>query len=186
MSKKPRDYKYENFGHEAGFDCQSYQKTSSVRGEAILATRTAIRHARTHSRAWIGYTMSAWRRIALEKLPKQRDLIAKSESVGMLWVDLWFVFVDAHSEPVDEATIQGVYEFAKWTCAESHDADMATSTCCHFYEHLPLEPKIRNSLPRFMSRQEVSGLSEIFKYHLREDEHRQFMQEFAGAHKILR
>jgi hypothetical protein len=129
--------------------------------------------------------MSAWRRIAIEKLPKQKDLIAKSESVGMLWVDLWFVFVDAHSEPVDEATIRGVYEFAKWTCVESRDADMATSTCCHFYEHLPLEAKVRERLPRFMSRQDVLGLSQIFKYHLTSDEHHQFMQEFGGAHKSL-
>jgi hypothetical protein len=130
--------------------------------------------------------MSAWRRIAIEKLPKQRDLIAKSESVGMLWTELWLVFVDAHSDPVDETTIRGVYEFAKWTCSDSRDADMATSTCCHFYEHLPLEPKVRKRLPLFMSRQEVSGLSEIFKYHLSETEHREFMHEFAGAHKISR
>jgi hypothetical protein len=51
---------------------------------------------------------------------------------------------------------------------------------------LPLEPKIREQLPRFMSRHEVLGLSEIFKYHLSEDAHREFMLEFAGAHKILR
>ncbi len=130
--------------------------------------------------------MSAWRRIAIAKLPKQKDLIAKSESVGMLWVDLWCVFVNAHSEPVDEVTIRGVYEFARWTCAESRDADMATSTCCHFYEHLPLEPKVRERLARFTSRQEILGFSEIFKYHLSAEEHREFMREFAGAHKIFR
>jgi len=127
------------------------------------------------------HTMSAWRRIAIEKLPEQRDLIAKSESVGMLWVDLLFVFLKAHEEPVDEATIRGVYEFAKWTLAESRDAEMATSTCCHFYEHLPLEPKVRARLARDMSRQEILGLSEIFKYHLTPDEHREFMQEFGRA-----
>ena len=134
---------------------------------------------------WQHYTMSAWRRVAIEKLPKQKDLIAKSESVGMLWDDLWCVFLDAHKEPVDEATIRGVYEFAKWTCAGSRDADMATSTCCHFYEHLPLEPRVRERLSRYMSRQDVLGLSEIFKYHLTSDEHREFMQEFGGAHKSL-
>jgi hypothetical protein len=124
--------------------------------------------------------MSAWRRIAIEKLPKQRDLIAKSESVGMLWVDLWCVFLNAHQEPVDEATIRGVYEFAKWTIAESRDAEMATSTCCHFYEHLPREPKVRAQLSRYMSRQDISSLTEIFKYHLTPKEHREFMQEFGS------
>src|SRR6266436_1173893 len=63
--------------------------------------------------------MSAWRRVAAEKLPKQRELIERSESVGMLWVDLWGIFVLAHREPVDNEAIRGVYEFAKWTCTES-------------------------------------------------------------------
>jgi hypothetical protein len=125
--------------------------------------------------------MSAWRRIAIEKLPKQRQLIAKSETVGMLWVDLWFVFLNAHEEPSDEATIRGVYEFARWTLAESRDAEIATSTCCHFYEELPQEAKVRARLARYMTREEILGLSEIFKYHLTPDEHREFMQEFGGA-----
>jgi hypothetical protein len=127
------------------------------------------------------YNMSAWRRIAIDKLPKQKDLIAKSESVGMLWVDLWCVFLAAHKEPVDEATIRGVYEFAKWTYAESRDAEIATSTCCHFYEHLPLERRVRERLPQYMSRQEILVLSEVFKCHLTPDKHHEFMQEFGGA-----
>ena len=130
-------------------------------------------------------TMSAWRRVAIEKIPKQKALIAKSDSVGMMWVDLWLVFLDAHREPVDDETIRGVYEFAKWTCAESRDVEMATSTCCHFYESLPTERLVRKRLPRYMSRQEILGFSEIFKYHLSEDEHREFMKEFTGAHKSL-
>jgi hypothetical protein len=127
--------------------------------------------------------MSAWRRIATEKIPKQRELIQRSESVGMLWVDLWLRFVDAHSEPVDEDTIRGVYEFAKWTCTESRSDEMATSTCCHFYEHLPTEPLVRERLSRFMTREEVLQLDEIFKYHLTPDEHREFMREFSVARR---
>ena len=130
--------------------------------------------------------MSAWRRVAIEKLPKQKALIAKSESVGMMWQDLWFVFVDAHSEPIDEATIRGVYEFAEWTLKESHSGDILTSTCCHFYESLPTEPLVRAKLPKFMSQQDVLGLSEIFKYHLTSEEHKEFMKEFAGEHKSLK
>ena len=130
--------------------------------------------------------MSVWRKIAIEKLPKQKSLIEKSESVGMLWQDLWLVFVDAHVEPADEETICGVYEFAKWTLKESHNADMATSTCCHFYEHLPLEPAVLKKMPKYLSRQEVLELSEIFKYHLSADERKKFLKEFAGGHKSLK
>ncbi len=123
--------------------------------------------------------MSAWRRVAAEKIPKHRQLIQRSESVGILWVDLWFRFLDAHHEPVDEETIHGVYEFAKWTCVEYRDAEMATSTCRHFYEHLPTEPLVLAGLRRFMTREDVMGLAEVFKYHLTEEEHREFMREFA-------
>ena len=127
--------------------------------------------------------MSAWRRVATEKLPKQRELIERSESVGMLWVDLWVIFVLAHREPADEETIRGVYEFAKWTCKESGDDEMATSTCCHFYEHLPTEASVRERFQHFMTREEVLQLSEVFKYHLTADEHREFMREFSAASK---
>jgi hypothetical protein len=127
--------------------------------------------------------MSVWRRIAAEKIPKQRELIQRSESVGMLWVDLWFRFVDAHREPVDEETIRGVYEFAKWTCKDSRSDEIATSTCCHFYESLPTEPLVRAQLRRFMTPEEILGFSEIFKYHLSEGEHREFMQEFTTGTK---
>ncbi len=98
----------------------------------------------------------------------------------MLWVDLWIVFLDAHKEPVDEETIRGVYEFARWTCAESRSDEMATSTCCHFYEHLPSEKLVRERLSLFMSRREVLGLAEVFKYHLTPEEHAKFMQEATG------
>ena len=131
-------------------------------------------------RHWV---MSAWRRIATEKLPKLKGLIANSESVGMLWVDLWLVFVDSHEEPADEDTIRGVYEFARWTCAEANNAEMATSTCCHFYEHLPTEPKVWARLSRYMSREDVLGFSEIFRYHCTPEEHGEFMREFGGARK---
>lgn len=125
--------------------------------------------------------MSAWRRIAIEKLPKHKALIIRSESVGMLWTDLWFLFLKAHREPADEATIRGVYEFAEWAYRESRNADIATATCCHFYEHLPLEQCVRAKLSRYLPCREISALSEIFKYHLTPDEHREFMRESGGS-----
>ena len=129
------------------------------------------------------HKMSAWRRAAIKRIPTQRALVERSESVGMLWVDLWLCFVDAHREPVDEKTIRGVYDFAKWTCEEARNDEMATSTCCHFYEHLPTEPLVRAQLRKFMTRGEVSELSAIFKYHLSEEEYLRFMGEVGAANK---
>ena len=124
--------------------------------------------------------MSAWRRIAITKLPKYKTLIAKSESVGMLWVDLWLIFLDAHKDPIDLNTIQAVYEFASWTCSNTND-DIATSTCCHFYEHLPLEMSVRKLLSKFMTKKDIDGFREIFKYHLSPEEHQNFMHEFGNS-----
>ena len=76
-------------------------------------------------------TMSAWRKIAIENLPQHRELIDHSESVGMLWVDLWLIFVNAHRPPADESTIKGVYEFASWCMAKSGNADIETLTICN-------------------------------------------------------
>ena len=128
--------------------------------------------------------MSAWRRVATEKLPKQRELIERSDSVGMLWVDLWAIFVLAHREPADEEIIRGVYEFAKWTCTESGNDEMATSTYCHFYEDLPKERLVRERLPQHMTRQDFLVLVDVFKYHLTADEHKEFIRDFLERAKI--
>ncbi len=123
-------------------------------------------------------TMSTWKRIAIEKIPKHRELIEQSKSVGMLWVDLLLRFFEAHREPADEETIRGVYEFAKWTCTDSGSDEMATSTYCHFYESLPNEPLVRERLPRCMARRDFLALADVFKYHLTPDEHREFVRDF--------
>ncbi|SRR5260370_39602282 len=129
--------------------------------------------------------MSAWRKIAIEKLPQHRGLIDRSQSVGMLWVDLWLIFVDAHQPPLDEATIKSVYEFASWCMAKSGNADIETSTICHFYEDLPTEPFVRRELSKHMTRQDFLGMIEVFKYHLSSDEHDSFVREFLDNKNFL-
>ena len=121
--------------------------------------------------------MSSWRRVAIQKIPKERQLIERCESVGMLWVDLWFKFIKAHRDPVDDETIRGVYEFANWTFANC-SGEIMTSTCFHFYEDIPLDHMVRQRLPEFMTRAEFAELTDIFKYKLTPDEHREFVREF--------
>lgn len=105
--------------------------------------------------------------------------------MGMLWVDLWHIFVAAHRPPADEATIKSIYEFADWCLADSGNADISTSTICHFYEHLPTEAIVRQLLPGYMSRQDFMGMSEVFKYHLSPDEHEDFLREFMDQKERL-
>ena len=125
--------------------------------------------------------MSAWRRVAAELIPRYRELIERSDSPGTLWTDLMFHFSQSHRDPIDEDTIRGTYEFAKWTLTAAHNEEIATSTCCHFYEHLPTETNIRRLMSRFMSRIEILNLSEIFKYHLTPEDHKALMQELLAS-----
>ena len=125
--------------------------------------------------------MSAWRQIAIEKLPQQRRLIEESESVGMLWDDLWLIFVYAHQPSIDESTVKGVYEFASWCLIGSNNEEIQSSAICHFYEHLPTESLVRQELPKHMSREDFIGMKEVFEYHLTAEEHKRFMNEFFEA-----
>lgn len=122
--------------------------------------------------------MSAWRRAAIEFLPSQRELVERSEFVGMLWVELWFLSCDAHRPPVNDAIIRGSYQFAEWTLRNTHDDDMATFTCCHFYEDLPEEPLVRKQMPKYLSRADVLGLSDIFKQRIGADGFLKLLSEF--------
>jgi hypothetical protein len=96
----------------------------------------------------------------------------------MLWTDLWYVFVVAHDEPQDSETIRGVYDFARWCCAGSNNADVATSAVCHFYEHLPTNETVRRDLPKHMTTQEFQSMSEAFKYHLSPADFDSFVRDF--------
>jgi len=122
--------------------------------------------------------MSAWRRIAAEKLPKHRHLVESSENLGMLWIDLWYVFVDAHGNPADEETIRAIYDFAWWCVTGSGNADVQTTAICHFYEHLPTKPRVRERLPHFLSRAQFLDMKETFRYHLGSAQYEEFVEEF--------
>lgn len=130
--------------------------------------------------------MSAWRRAALGCLPsRHREAIERNEDVGMLWVDLWLAFTEAHLEPVDEETIRGVYEFAGWCVGESHNDDIQTTAALHFYEHLPTDKRVRERLPEHMTRQEFLGFTDVFKYHLSPEEHDEFVEDFLRQRRLL-
>ena len=133
--------------------------------------------------------MERWRKKAVQLLPKlQRDIL-EAESIGMLWTTLWSAFVRAHEEPRDDKRIQAVYAFARWAVEAGDqgpgerctDEDWATLTICHFYEDLPTELGVRARIHEFMDREEILGFSEIFRYHLKPEEHLAFMKTALAA-----
>ncbi len=125
--------------------------------------------------------MSVWRKEAIKRLPRLRQAIEGSESVGVLWIELWHRFTDAHrSEEPDDVTIEGIYQFARWCRNESHNDDVLTTVMTHFYEDLPTDKYVCERIHSFMAKNEFIMTGEAFKYHLSSDEHEQFMRQIAA------
>jgi len=122
--------------------------------------------------------MSAWRRVALAKMPKCRRQIEKADNIMMLWIDLWLEFERAYQGTMDEELIASVYSYASWCLAHSNNSDLQTAAIVRFYEHLPRNEAIRKDLPNRLTRADFLGLKEVFKYFLSEEEHREFVSEF--------
>jgi hypothetical protein len=129
--------------------------------------------------------MSAWRRVAIEKLSRFRRLIEESESTGMLWVDLRYAFIKAHSDPLDQELIGQVYDYA-WWCVNSPDPDTSTAAALGFYEHLPTEPGVRAQIARWLSAAQFNDMGETFRHHLDSyEEYRRFVWEFYDQRTLL-
>lgn len=122
--------------------------------------------------------MSAWRRVALEKLPECRELIEKADSIGLLWAYIWFEFENAHSKPKNEDLISRFYEYALWCMVESNNADIQTSAFVSFYEHLPVVESVRKDMANHLTRDDFFAVKEAFKYFLSEKEYAELQKEF--------
>src|SRR5215217_4751019 len=129
--------------------------------------------------------MSAWRRAAIEKIPRYRQRIEKASSPMQLWVDLRLPFVRAHSAPVDEELIGQVYDCAAW-CLASSDPNTFTAVVVAFYEDLPRYPEVREHIAKWLSAEEFNNLEEVFRYHLSDKEHVEFVREFYEQRDQLR
>ena len=126
--------------------------------------------------------MSAWRRTAIEKLPNYRKLIEQSANISEFWGEITAEFAKAHRDPIDEAIIGKVYEFAWWVVGES---DIADTALVWFFEDLPTDRRVRELLPRFMSRDQFLGMIEIFKYPLSAEDHAEFVRDFLKQRAIF-
>lgn len=127
--------------------------------------------------------MSAWKRVALEKLPEYRHLIETADTPGQLWVRLSDAFLAAYEpEVLDDGLIRRFFEYARWCCAspgtENYLSEAGTAAVYGFYEHLPIHEKIRRDLSRRISQTEFNALEGVFRYLPSEKEFAAFKIEF--------
>ena len=132
--------------------------------------------------------MSAWKRVALEKLPEYRRVIDTAERPMALWRELHLKFEEVyHADIPDDDLIRRFYEYAAW-CLESpgegrYLSDAGTAVVHAFYEHLPQHGVIRRDMPRWLSREDFLGLREAFRYHLSGEQFAAFEAEFLDRAK---
>jgi hypothetical protein len=102
-----------------------------------------------------------------------------------LWVELKLEFTEAHIDPIDEELIGQIYDYASW-CLTAREGDTATAAVVAFYEYLPVEPRVREQMAKWLSAEEFSGLTEVFRYFLSDEEHAAFIREFYEQRDRLR
>lgn len=127
--------------------------------------------------------MSAWRRVALEKLPEYRQIIGAAENPMALWIELTPRFEDAYVDTIkNHGVIRRFFEYARW-CLESPGdggalSDAGTAAVCAFYEHLPEQEAVRRDLYRWLSRNEFLSFREVWRKSMSEEQFREFESEF--------
>jgi hypothetical protein len=119
--------------------------------------------------------MSNWRKIALEKIPSQKQLIQSKEidTSGMLWIELDMLLENKDFQEVGE-----IFNYAKWCLKESGNDNIRTVVFTHFYEHLLEKEHIRKILPNFISKGDFTELKDVFLYHNSEEDYEKYRKEF--------
>jgi hypothetical protein len=129
-----------------------------------------------------GGNMSAWRRIALEKLPELRKTIEESHSPMALWIELLAELKDAFRND-DETRIRKILELSKW-CWSAPDGDTVNAVACAFFEHLPDHHGMRAHIPSWFSWQEFQELRTVFAYHAGEAVVAEIEKEYARRRSL--
>jgi hypothetical protein len=132
--------------------------------------------------------MSQWRRKAIEIVPPLKQEIEEANSPMALWIDLNFQLEYAYEkEPPEEKLIDQIYFYAHWCLREARNDDIFTAVVYGFYEHVLTHAKVRQDLPRRMSRKDFLALDGYLAYHLTEEEFMKYETEFLTVkEKLLR
>ncbi len=136
--------------------------------------------------------MEYWLEKAAEYLPGLEDLLTREQAMPgpmAMWIDLHFELVKAYdTSPPNDDLIRGIYDFAAWCLAQpqTDDAstDLPTAVAVALIEHLPLDRHVAQDLHRWMSVKSFEGFENLFRYHLSDEEYRQFSKEFASTKKL--
>jgi hypothetical protein len=124
--------------------------------------------------------MARWRAAAIERLPEFREVIAKSESIMSLWIELHLAFDQAYLGEKNDDLIARIYSYADWCSAAPRNDDAGhdppTAVAVAFYEHIPQSKAAREDMPRWFRYEEVAACQSIFAYHIGQDSYRELLE----------
>ncbi len=135
--------------------------------------------------------MENWLEKAAEYLPGLEDLLTREETIPgpmALWIELHLELVNAYdASPPNQDLIRGIYDFAAWCLAQPQTGDVNTdlpnAVSLAFIEDLPLDQSVAQDLHRWMSLATFEGFENLFRYHLSDEEYRQFAKDFRSRKK---
>jgi ATP phosphoribosyltransferase regulatory subunit HisZ len=58
------------------------------------------------------------------------------------------------------------------------ETDLSNAVAVSFIENIPLNKNVSNDMHRWMSRESFEGFEQLFRYHLSDEEYRQFEKDF--------
>ena len=123
--------------------------------------------------------MSAWRRVAIERLPEFRATIEEADSPMALWVELGLPFENAFRAG-NEDLVRRFFRFAEWCIDTAHQqaTDASTAAWCAFYEHLPRIAGLPEQLHRFLPHNRFLQVQDAFRYHTTDEEFARFRESY--------
>ena len=119
--------------------------------------------------------MERWLEKATDLFPELRSGIGSAESPYGLWIELWLAFEAAYEQtPPDESLIGRIYRYSDWCCdqprGKTADDDLLTCVAVSFYEHIPLNAKAREDMPRWWRSEDLAtgpaGEPSVLGWHL--------------------
>lgn len=132
--------------------------------------------------------MSAWRRKALELIPKLRPVIEKAESPMALWIELYAHFT--RSAPnADDSTLRPILMYAFWCVSPAAGAlpsDASTAVWCGFFENRGKRKELWGRFRAWFLPAQFKQISPAFMYFLSDEEMRAVNEAYYGSVKDRR
>ena len=130
----------------------------------------------------MSWSSTDWKSAALTIVPDMAGKIEEAETPYLLWFDLYHAFREAYSHPVNDGLIGQIYQYAKWCLDQPpggrYEDDIKTCVSLCFYQNIPLLPRARDELGKWLAPEDFSTLKEVLRFHCDNDTFERIAAQF--------